>query len=402
VRSPTRPFLRALRAPLLLLAGAALPGCDAPADLRRIAFENFFFPLASLEGPQTLAERMAELGIPGLSLAVIHEGEVHWAEAWGVTELGGAEAMTPETLLQGASISKWMTSIATHRLAEEGVLGLDQDVEDLLTSWQVPDDPYTPQEPATLRRILTHTAGFTVDGFLGYPPTGAVPTLLQILGGAPPASSPPIVVDRLPGSGFRYSGGGFTVLQQALEDATGEAFAAVMASRVLAPAGMARSTFAQPLPPERVAEAATGHVLPGLALPYGANVYPERAAAGVWTTPTELARLALSLQRAYAGDGGEILAPASARALLTPRVAGPAGPAGTGVFFDDLGAPTVFCHTGGNVGFASILLLSLDGSRGYVAMTNDLFAGRPFLDEVARNLALLYGWEGVVAPSPGC
>lgn len=199
---PGRPLVYAVA---LLLAG--MLGCDV-AGWKRFAFESLFFDPGALRSPRPIQARMAELAIPGVSVAVIHEGAIHWDAGYGVKRLGGADPVTPETLFQAGSISKLVTAVAAFRLADEGVIGLDTDVSGTLSSWSIPTNPYTAQDPVTVRRILTHTAGFNVDGFIGYQPTGPVPTALQVLDGAPPAFNEPILVVQRPGQGFAYYGGG--------------------------------------------------------------------------------------------------------------------------------------------------------------------------------------------------
>jgi CubicO group peptidase (beta-lactamase class C family) len=393
--------LRKTRIALAAALGFFAVGCDSAA-WKRFAFESFFFDPGTLENPRPIEARMAELAIPGVSIAVIYDGEIHWESAYGVKKLGTSDPVTPQTRFQAGSISKFVTAVAAFRLAEQGVIDLEADIEPLLVSWSIPSNPFTGLAPVTGRRILTHTAGFSVDGFIGYQPTQPVPTLLQVLTATPPAFNDPIVVAQLPGSGFRYSGGGFTVLQQWLIDVTGKPFPELLAEQVLSRAGMTRSGFDQPLAASLEAEAANAHVLPGLPTPYIGNVYPELAAAGLWTTASDLARLALSLQRARAGAEGEVLSPASAREMLTPAFDGTFGATGPGVFFDAASSPRWFCHSGGNVGFTADLIVSLDGKYGVAVLVNDFFAGRPFIGEIVRNVSLIYQWEGWDPDAPGC
>jgi CubicO group peptidase (beta-lactamase class C family) len=386
------------------IALVAMSGCD-DADWKRGVFENHFFDPGTLENPLPLVDRMAALQIAGISIAVIDEGEIHWAAGYGEKRWGGGDPVTPDTLFQAGSISKFVTAIGALRLAETGTLDLDADAATLLTSWSIPANPFTATSPVTARRLLSHTAGTTVDGFLGYRPTvPRLPTLVEILNGTRPANSQPIVVAREPGTEFDYSGGGLTVLQQLMIDVSGQSFADLLGASVLARAGMARSSFEQPLPAAKVPEAAASHPFPAAPLPgtEHAYVYPELAAAGLWTTASDLARLGLSLQRAAAGSEGEVLEPATAQAMLTPVLDGAFGASGLGVFFDDVADPRWFCHSGGNIGFTANLVVRMDGRSGVAVLVNDFFAGRPFIDEIVRTVALVYGWQDWNPDAPGC
>ncbi len=215
------------------------------------AFEAGMIPEIVFEGEpikaKTVKDRMAELNVPGVSVAVIDQGKIAWAKGYGLRESGGTEPVTPQTLFQAASISKPVSATAAMVLVSAGKLDLDEDANVELRSWRIPGNKFTEQARVTLRGLLSHTAGLTVHGFSGYAAGKATPALLQILDGQKPANSAPIRVDVLPGSIHRYSGGGYTVLQQLIQDVTGREFPAAMRYLVLAKVGMEASTYEQPL-----------------------------------------------------------------------------------------------------------------------------------------------------------
>jgi CubicO group peptidase (beta-lactamase class C family) len=213
-----------------------------------------------------LADRMAELKVPGLSIAVIHQGKIDWARGFGVTATGGA-AVTADTLFQAASISKPVFALAVLRLTEQGKLDLNTDVNRYLKSWKVPENEFTRTSKVTLRGILSHSAGLTVHGFPGYASDETLPDVVQILDGKPPANTPPIRVDVVPGTLSRYSGGGYVVAQQVLMDVTGSPFPKLLQDMVLRPLGMSHSTYEQPLPANRRGE---------VALPYRTDGTPVK------------------------------------------------------------------------------------------------------------------------------
>jgi CubicO group peptidase (beta-lactamase class C family) len=360
----------------------------------------------------TLADRMAHYRVPGVSVAVIAGGRVAWARGVGVKVAGGgtaADSVTPATLFQAASISKPVTATAALRLADRGTLALDADVNRYLTTWRVPDGPLTATQKVTVRRLLSHTAGLTVHGFPGYAPDSTLPTLAQVLDGRPPANTEAVRVDAVPGTLARYSGGGYVVLQRLLSDVTGLPFAALMQTLVLGPAGMTRSTFAQPLPADWRADAARAHDGGGEMVPGGWHVYPEQAPAGLWTTPTDLARWALAVTDARSARGGgaapvPLLAPATASAMLTAQTAGARkapdmrGEVGLGPFVRGAGRALRFEHGGVNEGFVSNLVMYPELGVGAVVMANGDGA-HLLLRELELALAAEYGWPGVAARS---
>lgn len=301
--------------------------------------------------------------IPGASVAVAIGGRIAWAKGFGVTEEGGTQPVQADTLFEAASVSKAITALGALRLVESRKLALDVPIAKYSRTLKLPG-----QDVITLRQLLSHTSGLSTRGFPGYP-RGIVtlPTVEQILAGKPPANSKPVVLDGEPGK-YSYSGGGYTVVQQLVMDATGKPFAQAMSELVLAPLGMKDSTFEQPLPANRVAQAATGHNSRARPVPSKWHVYPELAAAGLWTTAPDLARYLIGVQKAYAGQAGALIGRDTARDML--RAQSKDGP-GLGVYVYGDDATGSFVHDGSNNGYRTrILATKAAGGRGLVIMTN--------------------------------
>ncbi len=362
----------------------------APPDARAARVEQGLLPGIVIAGRPTparaLAARMASLKTPGVSVAVINGGAIEWAKGYGIVEAGGTTPVTPQTLFQAASISKPVAALAALRLVEQGKLSLDQDVNERLTSWKVPENEFTKGEKATLRRLLSHSAGLTVSGFPGYGADVPVPTLVQVLDGQKPANTAAITATVVPGTLWRYSGGGYTAMQQLLMDVTGRPFPALLADMVLKPVGMTDSTYEQPLPEARRAAAASGHRTSGDVLPGRFHTYPEMAAAGLWTTPTDLAKFLIEIQRAAQGRS-TVLTAAMAREMITVQK----GSYGLGLSIDGSGLSASFGHGGSNAGFKCHMTAFVDGGRGAVVMTNGDQGGR-LANEIMRAVAAEYGW----------
>ena len=390
---------------LLLLVAAALvalsvswPVVTAQATIeQRIArIEGSLVPGIVLKGGpdrQTpLADRMRFHRTPGVSIAVINGGAIEWSRGYGALEAEGAAAVTPHTLFQAASISKAVAALAALRLVGQGRLSLDEDVNAKLTTWKIPPSEWSATEKVTLRRILSHTAGLTVHGFPGYASTAALPTLAQVLEGVKPANTAPVRVDVTPGSQWRYSGGGYTVLQQMLVDVVRKPFPQVMRETVLQPLGMTDSTYEQPLPEALRSTAATAHNGSGKAIPGRYHTYPEMAAAGLWTTPTDLAKFAVEVRQALAGKS-RVLSAATAKEMLTAGK----GSWGLGLSIEGAGPYTRFGHGGSNAGFKCNMVTYLDSGHGAVVMTNADTGGR-LAAEILRTIAAEYGWPGYPGP----
>jgi CubicO group peptidase (beta-lactamase class C family) len=334
----------------------------------------------------TLADRMNQLNVPGVSIAVIHKGMIEWARGFGVRSVGGPP-VTADTMFQAGSISKPLAAMAALRLVQQGKLSLDTDVNTYLVSWKFPNDPIATGKPITLRELLTHTAGTTVHGFPGYANNEPVPTLVQVLNGEKPANTPAIRSEAAPGVNWKYSGGGFTIMQQVLIDVTNEPFPKLLHDSVLAPIGMSHSTYEQPLPKTFQSFAATPYRGDGKPVEGGAHTYPEMAAAGLWTTPTDLARYAIEVEQSLQGKANHVLSAGMTRQMLTPGI----GHWGLGLEIGGSDANPYFSHGGANEGFRNIFLAYEKSGEGAVVMTSG-DGGDLLGDEVMHSIALEYGW----------
>jgi CubicO group peptidase (beta-lactamase class C family) len=336
-----------------------------------------------------LPERMAYYNVPGVSIAVINDYQVEWTRGYGVLEAGKPEPVTPEKLFQTGSIAKLVVAVTALQYVERGALELDNDVNQSLVTWQVPENEFTAEGKVTLRRLLSHSAGVTVEGFRGYALGEQVPNLQQILNGDWPANSPPIRVDIVPGTQHRYSGGGYMIVQQLLEDVTGEPFPEIIQNSVLEPWGMTASTFAAPLQERLRAIAASGHRADGSTIPGGWHTYPEMGAgASMWSTSPDLARFAIRLMQSYAGQSDGVLSHTMAIQMLTPQIDNRGlGP----LVYDDGADLFYFMHPGANDGYASVLVAYPLRGQGVVILTNG-DNGDALWREILNGVSVEYGW----------
>jgi CubicO group peptidase (beta-lactamase class C family) len=335
---------------------------------------------------RTVQDWMASEHVPGVSVAVIHDGAIEWAQGFGVVVLGGAP-VTSTTLFQAGSISKPVAAMAALVLVEQGRLSLDADVNESLTSWKIPPSDAAPGAAVTLRELLSHTAGITVHGFPGYGAGVPVPTLVQILNGEKPANTDPIRVDAMPGSRYRYSGGGYTVMQQLLLDVTHLPFPELLQDTVLAPIGMTDSTYEQPLPERLRPAIATPYWRDSAPVQGGPHTYPEMAAAGLWTTPTDLARFAVEIQRSLHGDANHVLSAAMIREMLTPV----REHYGLGLAVGGSSANSYFTHEGIDAGYENFLIAYQQSGDGAVVMTNAQ-GGMDLASALIGSIAKVYNW----------
>ncbi len=346
--------------------------------------------------PGSLHDRMARTCTPAVSAAVIEDFELAWARGFGVLAAGSAP-VTAKTPFQCGSISKPVFALAVMKLAEAGALDLDADVNDYLTAWRVPaSDGWQPH--VSLRQLLSHTAGTTVHGFPGYPACGPWPAVPQILQGVPPANTDPVVVDVLPGTQFRYSGGGTTIAQQAVVEATGRPFPALMREFILDPVELTDSSFEQPPPAAFAQRAARSHPWNGSETAGGFHVYPEMAAAGLWTTAADLALLGVEVMRALTGRASKLgLTREAVGSMLRPQLPGQEiGKEFVGLGWQCAGKDATFRfgHEGFNHGFVANMLMLPASGKGVVVLVNSV-QGWPLRGEIADAVGREYGWPAL-------
>ena len=337
--------------------------------------------------PYTLSERMTAYNVPGISVAVIHNGKLDWARGWGVRDTISCKPATAETAFQAASISKAVTAMVALRLVQRGKIDLDANINQSLRSWQLPSDPQLAPSGISLRQLLSHTAGLGVHGFGGYPVGSPTPSLQQILDGSSPANNVAVRHILPAGTQWQYSGGGYVLAQMALENAAGMPFSELAQREILKPLGMKRSAYAQPPSDVILENAASGH-LEGKVIAGGYHVYPELAPAGLWATAKDLARFVVDVQLSVSGDKGHRLTPAMAREMLTPVK----GNWGLGPALYGQGDDLRFGHDGANEGFQSTMIAYAGQGEGIVVLTNG-DQGKRLADEIVRAVATDYGWK---------
>lgn len=334
-----------------------------------------------------IADRMAFYKVPGVSIAVIDRGRVDWTAGLGFADLPSKRRVTPSTRFQAASISKSVAATAALHFVEAGKIDLNRNVNEYLGSWKVPDNEFTREQKVTLRRILSHSAGITVHGFPGYEAGKTVPTLVEVLNGEKPANTEPIRVDTVPGTKWRYSGGGYTVMQQMLIDVLVEPFPDMMQRTVLSKFDMQDSAYSQPLRDDWRQFAATAYRDDGKPVEGLYHTYPELAAAGLWTTPGDLARFAIGIQEALAGKSQAVISKAMAEQMLTRQM----NDDGLGVFLTGEGQSLWFGHGGANEGFRCMFVAYARTGQGAAIMTNS-DSGDQLISEVMFAIAHEYNW----------
>jgi CubicO group peptidase (beta-lactamase class C family) len=380
----------------LIVSGSVFLAADDPSPAAM---------MARIEGPQspdrqgldrlTLPQVMERFRVPGVSVAVIKDFKIDWAKGYGLADVESGMRVDADTMFQAASISKPVAAMAAVRAAQDGRFGLDQDINAILTSWKLPDSEFTRGHPVTPRALMSHTSGLGDGfGFPGYHPSAPRPSLVEILNGSKPSNVGAVLMERPPFTAEKYSGGGVTLMQLAMVDALGRPYPEIMQSLVLGPIGMTNSAYEQPLSAAHDRHAARAHSGRGLAMDTKWHVYPELAAAGLWTTPTDLAKFAIEVQQTALGRSTRVLTRASVLEMLTPVGVGDYA---VGFAITKKGEGWYFAHGGSNWGFQCSVIAHRVKGYGVAIMTNG-DAGRPVINEIEARVAAAYGWDSLDKP----
>ncbi len=332
-----------------------------------------------------LMERMEYYDVPGVSIAVVRNGQMAWAKGYGIANEENGEKVHPETLFQAGSISKPLAALAALQLLEKGKVSLSEDVNRYLQNWRIEDNEFTIQEKITLERLLTHTAGVTVHGFPGYKQGEKMPTIEEVLSGK--GNTNKVEVYTTPGSKWKYSGGGYTIMESVVEDISGLPLEEYMDNHIFLPIEMFNSTFEQPLSSAHSSKASAGHNSRGNAIPGLWNNYPEQAAAGLWTTPTDLAKYCIEIHEILSCKKQGVLAKETVELMLTKHKK----EWGLGPRLDKQGDSLLFGHGGKNKGFTNHFVSFAHLGNALIIMTNG-DSGQGLINEIQESIFNVYQW----------
>ncbi len=340
---------------------------------------------------QHILNRMKATWVNGLSVAVVENGKIAWAKGYGLKDASNkSDSVTANTLFQCASIGKIITALSAMKLVKENKIELDEDVNLKLKTWKIPENNFTRQKKVSLRMLLSHSSGLDDNyGFQGYYPGVELPSLLQMLNATSPANNKKqLVIKRVPGSVENYSGGGYLIVQQLIEDLSGTTFEAYVKENILLPLEMHQTTYNHYPDTELQMDIARGHEDNGKIDPKRKyNLYPEMAAAGPWTTPTDLAKLIIAIHEAKTGKSTALLDSSMISQMLSPQL----NAMGLGLNLKGADQVLGYWHAGNNAGYTGMLFGISDSGQGAVVLSNSN-AGEYLALEIIRSIANTYRW----------
>jgi CubicO group peptidase (beta-lactamase class C family) len=335
----------------------------------------------------TMADRMRYFNVPGVSIAVMKDHKIEWAKSYGVKEAGKIDPVGLNTMFQAASMSKPITSMIALKLEEENKIELKRDINQQLKRWHIPENEYTRQAAVTPELLMLHMGGINVPSFPGYSVSDSIPDVITILNGVPPSNTEAVKVIYAPNTKWSYSGGGYTILQFLMEEVTGLSFAKLMEKYLFDPLKLQHTTFEHNLSVDQQNLIAKGHLEDGKVVVGGYHKYPEKAAAGLWTTPMDYAEMIIELEKSYEGASDKIIRPETSRKMLKKY----RGDMALGIVMKNSGDSTALAYGGWNEGYMCDVYSYLESGSGVVIMTNSN-NGYMLIQEIYRSLATEYRW----------
>lgn len=360
---------------------------DSIAQIKQI--EKNLFPVHYLKGYEhrrSISEFMEENQIPGVSIAFFDQGKISWQETYGYANLVDSTKVTTNTIFNGASLSKTITAIGALNLVERGVLSLDDDINQYLKGWKIPDNEFTKKEKVTLKQLIGHRGGFERYVQSSYFPNDELPTITQMLTGEKPSVDPPVSIVYTPGEKQIYSNPGYSVIEKIIEDVTNKAFEDWMEQKLFDPFNMTNSSFEQPVPKKFFQQMATGYT--DDLEPYPYKLFPYKAAGGIWTTPSDLARFLMTVLEDHHSNTNKILSKKMTDSVFAKN----SDRLGFAKIYSDESKDVLFEHWGSNSGFTCYLLGSVNHNQGVVIMTNS-DNGMSLMSYIARAVAVANDWD---------
>jgi len=310
---------------VFLIIILSLLGCQSSSEL---SLENKI-QLAANSLPQSnriiswkkksIPEQMKHYGIPGVSIAVIENFELLYARAYGVKNIEKNSPLTTETMFRAVGVSSQVSRFIALNFVEEGILNMQEDVNQNLITWKIPDNQWTQKQAVTLHSLLEfNTAGLNGFYMKSYTRGTEIPSLYQVLEGLPPAKTPAVRVVSEPG---RYKRAenlwvvSYVVLEQLLEDVAQKSFPRIAGDILFSPLDLKNTTFEQPLPERFWPQTSWGYQNKR-SINGAAEVYPTRAAMGLWTTPTDLAHILIEMMESYRGLSSLVASPDTVKQLI--------------------------------------------------------------------------------------
>ncbi|MEO4054399.1 serine hydrolase domain-containing protein [Solibacillus sp. CAU 1738] len=317
-----------------------------------------------------IEERMQFFNVTGISIILLGNGQIIGTQNYGLLEVKSNRKVDKNSIFSACSISKFLTGMLAIKLVEDGLLDLDDDVNESLISRKVPENVFTKNKKVTLRNLLSHQSGIKdpEDSFSVLNPKTGIPSMVELLKGETAYCKIPIEVQCDPESEFHYSDAGFCIIQQLIEDVTAKPFHQVMKEQIFDRLEMINSYFYPTMSEVDKENFACGHNKNGELVADKFPIYPYPAASGLWTTSLDLAELVLEFMNAVKGASKVGISENLAKEMINPQRG--KNWTGLGMFLECAEKELEISSLGWGVGFQCMMVAFPYLQEGAVIMTN--------------------------------
>lgn len=341
--------------------------------------------------------QMIEHNLLGITIAVIEDSKILWTKELGVKDLDSKESLDVNTAFSTASISKTITASVCLILDEQNKIDIDVPVRKYLKRWQLPDSEYLQKKDLTIRHLLAHIGGTTHGGYADFyeGDSDSIPDIVDCLNGKGlPNYESGVEIFFEPESDAYYSGGGYVIIQLALEDELKKSFAQIVDEVLIQPLNLAHTTMLQPNQkgfPENVAKC---HDSQKQVIKTGLPICPQLAASGLWSTSKDLALFAIETQNALNGLNTKVISSKVAKELseiITYKYMG-GGALGWQRSFG-FGNNDWLSIMGSNTGIGGEINITVNGKNGIVMLANGEMSNRlPVFNFIRNKIINQRGW----------
>ncbi|AYN03211.1 serine hydrolase [Flavobacterium sp. 140616W15] len=335
--------------------------------------------------------------LAGFSVVVFENYKIVYSNQFGVKSMDSKERMDQNTAFSTASISKPITALLCFMLEEKGLINLDDPIDGYLKRWHLPKSKFTANNSPTWRQFLNHTAGTTQSGFADHYEGDTIPTIKESLLGKIPRYDKEIDFLFTPGTGWAYSGGGYVIVQMALEDTFNKSMAELAATYIFSPLGLKNTTMIQPNEKGFPINVAFVHDENGKVIRTGLPITPQVGASGMWSTPTDLAKIAIEMQNALRNKNNKVISHNVAKKVTEVTALKDAVGGWSYGWQKSFGYNNYdwFICNGSNTGVGGSVFATMTDGNGFVFLTNGEKPNRfPVMGQTQRKLLTLMDWNG--------
>lgn len=343
-----------------------------------------------------IEQQLIDHNLAGFSLVVFENYEIVYSNQFGVKSVISNEKIDEQTAFSTASIAKPITALLCHILEEKGFINLDDPIDNYLKRWHLPKSPYAENNNPTWKQFLNHTAGTSQHGFADFYEGDEIPTIKQSLLGQIPRYDKPIEFLFTPGTSWQYSGGGYVIIQMALEDKMNKSIAQLAQEHIFLPLDLKNTTMIQPSEKGFLTNVALVHDKENKVIKTGLPITPQVGPSGLWSTPSDLAKLTIEIQNALRKKNNKVISHSIANKItevtaLKNAVGGWAyGPQRS---FGYNNYDWIRCG-GSNTGVGGEIFATMTDGNGWIYMANGEKPNRfPVFNQVQTKLLALTDWK---------